>query len=114
MPTKNIKLLMLNVLVDDTIEIPTRLDVNIPIFNIAFADSISNAKSSPLMKFSFISLLKRWLSLSLCLHEDDLIRKDMDNAAALLINGIMDVKTVAAITTIVNISMIEVIIKIML
>jgi hypothetical protein len=113
MPTKNMKLLMLKVLVDDMAEIPTRLDVNMLIFNIAFADSSSNAKSSPLMKFSFIALLKRWLSLAICLLEDGLIIKGIDNAAALLINGIIDVKTVAAITTIVNISMIEVIIEIM-
>jgi hypothetical protein len=37
-----------------------------------------------------------------------------DNVAVLLINGNIDVKTVTAITTIANISMIEVIIEIML
>jgi hypothetical protein len=57
MPTKNMKLLMLKVMVDAVVEIPTRLDVNTPIFKIAFADSSSNAKSSPLIKFSFITLL---------------------------------------------------------
>ena len=57
MPTKNMKLLMLNVLVDDMGEIPTRPDVKIPIFKIAFADSSSNAKSNPLIKFAFSTLL---------------------------------------------------------
>jgi hypothetical protein len=70
MPTKNMKLLMLNVLLDKEIGIPTRIEVNTPIFNIAFADSISNAKSNPLIKFSFATLLvKRWFS-SFCLFED--------------------------------------------
>ena len=60
MPTKNMKLLMPNVLIDDdVVEIPTRLDVNTPIFKIAFADSSSNAKSNPLIKFSFTALLPR-------------------------------------------------------
>jgi hypothetical protein len=30
------------------------IDIKIPIFNIAFADSSSNARSSPLIKFFFI------------------------------------------------------------
>ena len=59
MPTKNMKLLMLNVLVDDVVEIPTRLDVNTMIFKIAFADSSSNAESNPVIKFSFTALLLR-------------------------------------------------------
>jgi len=47
---------MLKVLADDdvVVKIPMRLDVNTPIFKIAFADSSSNAKSSRLIKFSFI------------------------------------------------------------
>ena len=43
----------------------------------------------------------------------DLIRKGKDNAAALLINGNVDVKKVTATTTIANISTVEVIIEIM-
>ena len=36
MPIKNMRLLMPNVLVDDAVvEIPTRLDVNTPIFKVA-------------------------------------------------------------------------------
>ena len=50
---------MLNVLVDDVVEIPTRLDVNTMIFKIAFADSSSNAESNPVIKFSFTALLLR-------------------------------------------------------
>ena len=48
--TKNIKLLKLE---EEDCVIS---DVKIPIFNIAFADSSSNARSSPLMKFFFIML----------------------------------------------------------
>ena len=48
MPTKNMKLLTLNVLADNE-EIPTRLEVNTHIFKIAFADSNSNAKSNPFL-----------------------------------------------------------------
>jgi hypothetical protein len=112
MPTKNTKLLMLNVLFD-AVGIPTRLEVKTPIFNIAFADSSSNAKSNPLTKFSFaMILLKRWFS-SFLLSEDDLVTKAKDDVIELLINGNIVVETVIAITTIANISMIEVIIEIM-
>jgi hypothetical protein len=43
------KLLMLNVLADDVIEIPTRLDIKMLIFKIAFADLSSNAKSNKVL-----------------------------------------------------------------
>jgi hypothetical protein len=112
MPTKKMKLLMLNVLFD-AVGTPTRLEVKTPIFNIAFADSSSNAKSNPLTKFSFaIILLKRWFS-SFFLSEDDLVTKAKDDLIELLINGNIVVETVTAITTIANISMIDVIIGIM-
>jgi hypothetical protein len=112
MPTKNMKLLMLNALVDAVVEIPTRLEVKTPIFNIAFADSSSNAKSNPLTKFSFAIILERWFS-SFLLSEDDLVTKDKDDVIELLINDNIVVETVIAITTIANISMIDVIIGIM-
>lgn len=110
------KLLMLNVLVDDIVGIPTRLEVNKPIFKIAFADSSSNAKSNPLIKFSFDTtpLLEKWFSsFSLLESEDDLIKKDKDDLALSLINGHILVRTENAITTIANISMIKLIIEIM-
>ena len=89
MPTKNMKLLMLNVLVDAVVGIPTRLEVNTHIFNIAFADSISNANSNPLTKFSFaIILVKRWFS-SFLVSEEDLITKSKNGVIELLINGII-------------------------
>jgi hypothetical protein len=108
---------MLNVLADDVVGIPTRLEVNKPIFKIAFADSSSNAKSNPLIKFSFatIPLIEKWFS-SFCLleSEDDLIAKRKDDLALSLINGHILVRTENAITTIANISMIKLIIEIML
>ena len=113
MPTKKMKLLMLNVLVDAVVGSPTRLEVNTPIFNIAFADSSSNAKSNPLIKFSFaIILLERWFS-SFLLSEEDLITKGKTDVAVLLMSGNILVRTETAITTMVNMSMIKVIIEIM-
>ena len=112
MPTKNMKLLMPNVLVDAVAESPTRLDVKTPIFSMAFADSSSNAKSNPLTKFSFaIILLGRWFS-SFLLSEDDLITKGKNGRAAFLINGDIVVRKEIATTTIANMSMIKVIVEI--
>jgi hypothetical protein len=48
---------MLNALFDDVAEIPARIELNIPIFNMAFADFSSNAKNSLLIKLSFAILL---------------------------------------------------------
>ena len=112
------KLLMLNVLVDDVVGIPTRPEVNKPIFKIAFVDSSSNAKSNPLIKFSFDTtpLLEKWFfsSFSLLESEDDLIAKGKDDLALSLINGHIFVRRETAITAIANISMIKLIIEIML
>ena len=109
MPTKNMKLLMPNVLVDAVAESPTRLDVKTPIFSMAFADSSSNAKSKPLTKFSFaIILLERWFS-SFLLFEDD---KGKNGVAAFLISGDIVVRKEIATTTIANMSMIKVIVEI--
>jgi hypothetical protein len=37
----------------DAVIVPVKMEVNTPIFRIAFADSNSNARSNPLIKFSF-------------------------------------------------------------
>ena len=70
------KLLMLNVLVDAVVGIPIILDVKTLIFNIAFADSSSNAKSNSLTKFSFAIILQLVAYLSnrhvLFIKKDDL------------------------------------------
>ena len=72
MPIENIKLLMLDVLVDGIVGIPIRLEVIKLIFNIAFADSSSKANSNPLIKFSFvILLLKKWLLSFFCIGPFD-------------------------------------------
>ena len=49
---KNMKLFMLNVDI-----VPVSMEVKMPNFRIAFADSSSNAKSNPLIKLFFAILL---------------------------------------------------------
>ena len=51
-PMKNMKLFMLNVDI-----VPVSMEVKMPNFRIAFADSNSNAKSNPLIKLFFVILL---------------------------------------------------------
>jgi hypothetical protein len=112
MPTKNMRLLMLNGLVgDDMVGIPIRLEVNTPIFKIAFADSSSSAKSNPLTKFTFATLLLKKWSFSFCLTEDDFITKGKKDVVVFLINGNILVRKETPITAIANMSMIKVIIE---
>jgi hypothetical protein len=56
---KNMKLFMLNVDI-----IPVSMEVKMPNFRIAFADSNSNAKSNPLIKL-FFAILRKFGSGSL-------------------------------------------------
>jgi hypothetical protein len=56
---------MLNVLFDDVAVILTRIELNLPIFNIAFADFSSNAKNSPLITLSFAILLGLYHTLDM-------------------------------------------------
>ena len=51
------KLFMSNIVVADDIIVPVNIEVNTPNFRTAFADSSSNAKSKPLIKFSFATFL---------------------------------------------------------